>query len=246
MIRHLSCILFALASLLFEHRANAQLLQCGSFTQAELPPPTARQDRDARARFHEINSAIKMQPHRVLFFGDSLTEYFDRGVWDQHMSPRGVLNAGVGGDRTDHLRWRLEHGHLDGPPPQGVVVLIGTNDLGHEWPPDLVAEGIRATLLKLRQRVPGAAILLLGLWPREDIPRIVERREIAAVNRMIESCADGLAIRYADLGPLLLAPDGRLSSEISRDRLHLNAQGYVRIMPALDRALDGMLAARAE
>jgi lysophospholipase L1-like esterase len=246
MIRYLACILFALVSLPFEHRADAQSLQCGPFTQAELPPPVVRQDSHARARFDEINNAIKTQPHRVLFFGDSLTEYFDRGVWDQHMSPRGVLNAGVGGDRTDHLRWRLEHGHLDGPPPHGAVLLIGTNDLGHEWPPDLVAEGIRATLLELRQRVPGTAIRLLGLWPREDIPRIGERHEIAAVNRMIETCADGLAIRYADLGPLLLEPDGRLSARISPDRLHFNAQGYARIAPALDRALDGMLAARAE
>jgi len=143
-------------------------------------------------------------------------------------------------------RWWLEHGHLDGPPPQGIVLLIGTNDLGHEWPTDLVAEGIRATLLELRKHVPGAAILLLGLWPREDIPRIVERHEIAAVNRLIEACADGFAIRYVDLGPLLLAPDGRLSAQISRDRLHLNAQGYSRIVPTLDRALDGMLAARPE
>ena len=135
MNRCMACILFALASLPFEHRANAQLLRCSPFTQAELPPPVARQDGGARARFDEINSAIKTQPHRVLFFGDSPTEYFDLGVWDQHISPRGVLNAGVGGDRTDHLRWRLEHGHLDGPPPQGIVVLIGTNELGHEWPP---------------------------------------------------------------------------------------------------------------
>src|SRR5262245_18313060 len=144
MIRYLACILFALALLAFEHRADAQLLPCGPFTQAELPPPAARQDGHARARFDEINSAIKAQPHRVLFFGDSLTEGFDRGLWDQHMGPRGVLNAGVGGDRTDHLRWRLELGHLDGPPPQGIVLLIGTNDLGHEWPPELTAEGIRA------------------------------------------------------------------------------------------------------
>ena len=172
--------------------AEAQApLRCGPFMQGELSPPTPRQNGHARARFEEINTAVKTQPHRVLFLGDSLTEGFDHEVWEQHMAPRGVLNAGIGGDRTDHLRWRLEHGNLDGPPPQAVVLLIGTNDLGYEKPTEAAAEGIRATLLKLRQRVPGAAILLLGLWPREDIPRIVERHEIAAVNRMIESCADG-------------------------------------------------------
>jgi lysophospholipase L1-like esterase len=209
-----------------------------------LSPPTPRQNGHARARFEQINTAVKGQPHRVLFLGDSLTEGFDHEVWEQHMAPRGVLNAGIGGDRTDHLRWRLEHGNLDGPPPQAVVLLIGTNDLGYEKPTEAAAEGIRATLLKLRQRVPGAAILLLGLWPREDIPRIVERHEIAAVNRMIESCADGSAIRYADLGRFLLGPDGRLLPQISPDRLHFNTQGYARLAPALDSAIDGLLGGR--
>ena len=215
-------------------------LRCGPFTQIELPPPAPRQNGHARARFEQINAAVKTLPYRVLFFGDSITEDFDEGVWREHMAPRGVLNAGIGGDRTDHLRWRLEHGNLDGPAARGIVLLIGTNDLGTDRPPELAAEGIRATLTKLRQRVPGAQILLLGLWPREDIPRIVERHEIAAVNRLIETCADGIAIRYADLGPLLLEPDGRLSPQISPDRLHFTAQGYARLAPSLDREIDGL------
>jgi lysophospholipase L1-like esterase len=237
--------LLALSPCGYAPLAEAQApLRCSPLMQGELAPPTPRQNGHARARFEQINTAVKTQPHRVLFLGDSLTEGFDHEVWEQHMAPRGVLNAGIGGDRTDHLRWRLEHGNLDGPPPQAVVLLIGTNDLGYERPTEAAAEGIRATLLNLRQRVPGAAILLLGLWPREDIPRIVERHEIAAVNRMIESCADGSAIRYADLGSFLLGPDGRLLPHISPDRLHFNTQGYARLAPALDGAIDGLLGGR--
>jgi len=224
---------------------DAQMpLRCGHFTQTELPSPSPRQNGHARARFDEINAAVKNQPYRVLFFGDSITEGFDEGVWREHLAPRGVQNAGIGGDRTDHLQWRLEHGNLDGPTPQGIVLLIGTNDLGYGRPVDAAAEGIRANLLKLRQRVPGAAILLLGLWPRDDVPRIVERHEIAAVNRLIETCSDGTTIRYANLGPLLLEPDGRLSPQISPDRLHFTAQGYARLAPALDRDIDAMLGGR--
>ncbi len=82
------------------------------------------------------------------------------------MVPRGVLNAGVSGDRTEHLLWRLQHGNLAGPPPAAVVVLIGTNDLttaAAAARPRIAAEGIRADLLYLRQHLPDARILLLGL-----------------------------------------------------------------------------------
>jgi hypothetical protein len=91
-------------------------LNCGPFTREPLTPPRPRENAHARTRFEQINSAVKAQAHRVLFLGDSLTEHFDAGVWQDHMAPRGVLNAGISGDRTDHLRWRLEHGNLDGPP----------------------------------------------------------------------------------------------------------------------------------
>ena len=51
----------------------------------------------------------------MLIFGDSLTEGWDATVWERSLAPRGALNAGVSGDRTDHLLWRLQHGNLAGP-----------------------------------------------------------------------------------------------------------------------------------
>ncbi|HYU12757.1 MAG TPA: GDSL-type esterase/lipase family protein [Stellaceae bacterium] len=216
-------------------------LHCGPFTQDALPEPKPREYAHARERFERIKAAVKTQPYKVLFLGDSLTERFDQEVWQAHMAPRGVLNAGISGDRTEHLLWRLTHGNLDGPPPRAAVLLIGTNDLGHGRPPDLAAEGIRANLVKLRQRLPDAPILLLGLWPRADLPRIQERHEIAAVNRLIATC-DGGAVTYAEIGGMLLEPDGRLLPQISPDRLHLSAQGYARVAPRLDALIDQLLA----
>jgi lysophospholipase L1-like esterase len=218
-------------------------LRCGAFTQEALPEPAPRENAHARERFERIKAAVKNQPYEVLFLGDSLTERFDEQVWQAHMTPRGVLNAGVSGDRTEHLLWRLTHGNLDGPTPRGVVLLIGTNDLGHGRSPDLAANGIRADLLHLRQRLPDARLLLLGLWPRADLPKIQEHREIDAVNRLIASC-DGGTVTYADIGSLLLEPDGRLSPQISPDRLHFSGQGYARLAPRLDALIDQLLGAR--
>ena len=69
----------------------------------------------------------------VIFVGDSITQGWEgsgEAVWDSAFNRHGALNLGIGGDRTEHVLWRLEHGHLDGIEPQLAVVMIGTNNFG--------------------------------------------------------------------------------------------------------------------
>ena len=233
------------AMLWWSGAAHAQsALPCGPFTADVIAGPEPREARWPVQEFEKINEAVKTQPHRVLFLGDSLTERFDEGVWRQHMAPRRVLNAGVSGDRTEHLLWRLQHGNLDGPPPAAVVVLIGTNDVGAGRIPEDTAEGIRADLQYLRRHLPDARIGLLGLWPRDEWPDARLRRATVAVNQLIRKCGDDRAIVYADIGGVLLDPAGRLDPAISPDHLHFTGAGYVRLAPRLDRLIDRLLAGR--
>ncbi|HTZ36102.1 MAG TPA: GDSL-type esterase/lipase family protein [Stellaceae bacterium] len=217
--------------------------RCGPFN-SWAEPPTPRTEPEAIATFHRINAAVKAKPYRLLFLGDSITERWDepvwgaKRVWDANLAPRGVLDAGVSGDRTAHLRWRLDHGNLDGPPPKGVIVMIGTNDLGHGFPPAEAAEGVRQVLIQLRQKLPGARILLLGLTPRGGAPWDQLRVEASQVNQMIGSCADGQTIWATDIGQPLLDAKGLLSTDLSPDYLHFNATGYERIAPGLDKWID--------
>jgi lysophospholipase L1-like esterase len=184
----------------------------------------------------------------VLFLGDSITERWDlplwdaQKVWDANMPQRGVLNAGVSGDRTEHLRWRLDHGNLDGPTPKGVILLIGTNDLGTGRPPAEAAEGIRETLLRLRDQLPSTRILLLGLTPRGGSPDDPLRHEVTDTNTLIQTCADNM-IAYADIGGVLLDANGALSKNISPDYLHFNEAGYARLAPKLDPLIDRLVGA---
>jgi len=150
---HLRVILISLVAALFSHcpAVFGQVLPCGRFTEDRLGAPEPRETAPAVARFDRIKYAVGTEPYRALFLGDALTERFDPKVWQQHLAARSVLNAGVNGDRTEHLLWRLIHGNLAGPlRPSLVIVLIGTDDLGHGRPPEQAAEGIRANLLYLR------------------------------------------------------------------------------------------------
>ncbi len=239
-------LLAAFVVTLWPNLARAEAaLACGRFTEEASAAPAPREAAAPLRRFEEIKRAVLTQPYRVLFLGDSITELYDPAVWARDMAPRGVLNAGVSGDRTEHLLWRLEHGNLAGPAPVGFIVLIGTNDLtngGRGRPPELVAEGIRADLLYLRQHVPNARILLLGLYPRADRPRAAA--SISAVNRLIQACGDGRAVVYADIGGVLLDPEGRLTRAVSPDQLHFSRLGYERLAPRLDGLIDDLLAGR--
>jgi lysophospholipase L1-like esterase len=220
----------------------ADILSCALFTHDGAPQPIARGDRPGLERLEQINQAVHNTPYSVLFLGDSLIEGWDPASWQRSFAPRGVLNAGISGDFTDHILWRLEHGNLAGPPPKAVILLIGTNDLAAHRSPELTADGIRANLVLLRERLPEARILLLGLLPREQSPDAPLRRAAAQVNRLIRDCADGEHIVYAEIGDVLLDSDGRLSVAISPDWLHFSEPGYARLASSLEPVLDRVLA----
>jgi lysophospholipase L1-like esterase len=218
------------------------MLNCGPFTNSNLPKPTPQLDPHATERFELINRAVRSEPKTILFVGDSLTEKWDPVLSQLHFAGRDALNAGVNGDRTENLLWRLEHGNLDGPSPKAVVVLIGTNDVGRNRAPEIIAEGVRANLMVLRSHVPNARILLLGLLPRSESPASPRRLQVSHVNRLIQNCRDDEHIFYADVGDALLNAEGRLLPTISPDGVHLSQPGYAALTARLDSELGRILA----
>jgi lysophospholipase L1-like esterase len=239
----LLALLAALVASVWSRTGSAeQFLRCGRFSGEEIPAATPRADRQALGRLEQINEQVKSVPHSVIFFGDSLTEGWDPGIWQQQLAPRSVLNAGISGDRTDHLLWRLEHGNLGGPPPKAVILLIGTNDLSSGRSPEASADGISANLALLRRRLPDARILLLGLLPREEDPNSALRRAVERVNALTRGCADAEHIFYADIGNVLLDGRGRLDATISPDHLHFSGLGYALLAAQLGPELDRLAA----
>jgi lysophospholipase L1-like esterase len=240
----IAALVLAIAALLTQPAFAEPPLRCRHFTLDVLAKLEPRENAFPVRRGELINANIRSQPYRMLLLGDSLTERWDPALWREHMAVRGILNAGVSGDRTEHLLWRLDHGNLAGPVPQAVIVLIGTNDLGHGRSPDVAAEGVRAVLVKLRERLPNTRIVLLGLLPREESPNAWLRQQVNAVNRLIQTCGDNQTVFYADIGGTLLDGQGRLTRAIAPDQLHFSAAGYARITAMLDRLIDGLPVAR--
>jgi len=247
MMSHVRLAALAFAAFFAAVPAQAQTqLRCGPFINYSPTTPAPRVDFWAVKSGERINAQVKTVPYRVLFLGDSIIERWllplwdAKPVWDANMPQRGVLNAAVSGDRTENLRWRLEHGNLDGPTPKGVILLIGTNDLASGRQPAEAAEGVRATLTRLRDQLPTTSILLLGLTPRGATADDPLRQEVIATNKLIQTCA-GDQIAYADIGGVLLDSQGNLSKELSPDLLHFSGAGYQRLVPRLDPLIDRLV-----
>ncbi len=185
----------------------------------------------------------------VVFIGDSITDGWRRrggAVWAKFYAPRHALNLGIGGDRTQHVLWRIEHGELDGLKPKAVVLMIGANNTGTEkdgTPRNTTAEaieGVTAVVKQIRARLPESKLLLLAVFPRGavDAP---QRAQVKEINTAIAKLDDGKMIRFLDIGKVFLAEDGSIPRTIMADLLHPSEEGYQRWAEAMEPTLAEML-----
>ncbi len=177
-----------------------------------------------------VNELAAKGGYDLAFIGDSITEAWERNgkeVWDEFYAPRNAINLGFGGDRTEHVIYRLTHGNLQNVRPKVAVLMIGTNNTGHKMQdPEEVAEGIKRILEILHEKTPETKILLLAIFPRAADPLDEHRLNNLAINQLIRRYADNDRIHYLDLGHLFLQPDGTLPTDLMPDLLHLTPAAY--------------------
>jgi len=181
------------------------------------------------ARHEDTLAHIRQGNIGLLLIGDSITQGWaseGRHIWDAYYGRRRAVNLGVNRDRTEHVLWRLEHGEIEGISPTLVVLMIGTNNTTARHDPKETAAGIQAILTTLRTRLPGAKILLLGVFPRSALADDPLRKINAAINAHLQTYADNQHIFFLDLSRRFLDDRGRLSQDLMPDYLHPNESGY--------------------
>ena len=177
----------------------------------------------------------------VVFIGDSLTQGWDKEIWQARWEPLGAVNFGVGGDGTPQVLYRVEHGILDGLTPKVVVLNIGINN---EWPGYSAGDtikGLAACVQVIQARQPRAKILLVGITPIFDAGD-GSRKKFKTINAASAKLADGSRVRFLDFGDQLLEADGsRKKGFYQDDRLHLKKPAYEVWADAMEPVLKEML-----
>ncbi len=181
----------------------------------------------------------------LLFIGDSITQGWEKEgapVWEKHYAKRNTFAIGFGGDRTENVLWRFQHGALENMSPKLVVMMIGTNNTGHRHEnPATTAAGIKNLLNELQQRLPNAKVLLLAVFPRDAKPDGQLRQINNGVNALIKNYADNKKIFFADINSAFLTKEGVLPEAIMPDLLHPNEKGYELWAKALEPHLQKLL-----
>lgn len=178
----------------------------------------------------------------VILLGDSITQGWEqvgRQIWNRFFKDLKAVNMGFGGDKTQHVIWRIDHGELDGIEPRLVVLLVGTNNAWDGNHRETV-DGIEEIILKIRYKLPNAKILLHAIFPRGEIDD-PKRRVNEKANTLLPDLADNEWVYFLDFNDRFMKPDGTLMPLYNPDQVHLNEVGYEAWATALKPELERIL-----
>ena len=195
-------------------------------------------------------------PVDVLLVGDSITQQWgsplDTGAfneaWNFHFQKYKSVNIGIGGDKTQNVLWRLDHGAVDGIEPRVILLMIGNNNMFFAPETGVVAaaKGIKTCVENLRKKFPQASLIVAKILPCHA-PENRFYENIRLTNVEIDKLALGsdAKVRVLDLGKDFVDEEGRLKKTLFKpDNIHLSLEGYkvyaARLKPLLEGALGEM------
>lgn len=200
------------------------------------PEPHHRDPYDWNARHEAVKKRNRAVKPEYVMIGDSITHHWGgepsgdskkvgAASWDRLFEPHAATNMGFGFDYVDNAYYRVQNGELDGISPRVVIVLLGTNNLGHRRDtPQACADNIGAFVRLVHRKCPSSKILLLGVLPRKE-KNLAE--PVKQTNRLLAKLRNGKNVFFADPGKALLSADGVFpQNEFMKDAVHPNARGY--------------------
>ena len=212
--------------------------------KSKSSPATSPMGRDNKHGWYEEHEKFVAIATRslssVLLVGDSMVKGLARyhRVWSKYFEPLRALNFGVGGDRTQHVLWRIDNGEI----PlnlQVAFVHCGTNNLDRDNPAE-IRDGIASIVYTIQEKKPNANIIVSGLLPRDQ--EISSRRDkIKLVNqKLMKWCRSGKVrnVYYLKPDKDWTNPDGRLVERYYfSDFLHLVEEGYEKFAKSIYEAI---------
>lgn len=225
------------------------------------PEPHQRDPYNWQSRHEAVKRCNRAVNPDYVMIGDSITHHWggepsgdcnlvSPASWQNLFGSHRVVNMGFGFDYVDNAYFRVQDGELDGISPRVIIVLLGTNNLGHRKDsPQACADNIKALIRLVHHKCPSSKILLLGILPRKE-QYLAE--PIKQTNRLLTKLHNGQSVFFANPGKVLLSADGSSpQGAYMKDVVHPNAKGYEMLakelcvlLKKLDKNYHGGISAR--
>jgi lysophospholipase L1-like esterase len=226
---------------------------------ARAPVDTAKQiaamqvkldDWPQLGRYRADNAALAPTApgeERVVFYGDSITDGWGRGVGRGDFFPgKPYVNRGISGQTTPQMVVRFRQDVID-LHPAAVVILAGTNDVaGNTGPmtPEMTEDNFKSMIDLAKAN--GIRVIVASILPAADFPwrpGLGPAQKIQALNAWLRGYCANHSVIYLDYYSAMADANGGMKAGISSDGVHPNAQGYAIMGPlaqaAIDKALGG-------
>ena len=202
---------------------------------------------DSWLKLHEAHVKTVLDnagPLDVLLVGDSITIQWGES-WQKHFPDLKAVNIGIGGDKTQNVLWRLDHGGVEGLEPRAIVLMIGNNNMFFtpETGVEAAARGIEMCVKNLREKFPDAKIVVAKILPAHA-PDNRFYKDIVATNAALDSLklTSDSHVQVLDLTTDFVHSDGTLKRELySADNVHLSPAGYGTYANRLKPILESLL-----
>ena len=200
----------------------------------------------------DINQLLKANNKiDIIFLGNSITQGIggDRPnvtykagkvFFDQYFKQQSWVCAGISGDRTQHVLWRLQNGNYANAKPKVIVLAIGVNNFQEDTGEETAA-GIQLILNWMKLQMPSTKVILIGPLPTGLTPTSSNRIKYEVVHSIIKKQAS-TQVTYLPLTKYFIKPNGDLDTTLcSGDGIHLIAPGYEMWAKVLKEAVDKII-----
>lgn len=187
---------------------------------------------------HQIDSLCEvLEDIDLLLIGNSITQGWGgardwvtgrpgESVADEYFADLKWMGAGISGDQTQHVSWRLKNGHYNQCQPKVVVLSIGVNNFSNNSAFEIV-EGLEKVLLNAEETFPDAKILFFGPLPTGLNENSEQRIKYKMIHEALAKFNYSYNVSYYNLEELFVDENGALKESLySDDGIHLKEDGY--------------------
>lgn len=194
----------------------------------------------AKLYYHQHVLAYSYQKNnmqKVIFIGDSHTEFFKTNVY---LSNFNILNFGIAGDTTDGVLKRLEK-NVIALKPKKVFLQIGINDFAKGKSKEEIYNSIISITEIIKEKLPNTMIYVISLYPINNriynFSKFVlykrNNNKIDFINEQLNAYQKSGKFTYIDMASILKNSFGQLAKQYTIEGLHLNSNAYKLISDCL-------------